>query len=73
MKRRRLYLMRHAEVAYFGADGLPFDPTSVPLTPNGSEQARKAGEALADVELRSGDHERARADGGDGADRRAWP
>ena len=46
MKRRRLYLMRHAEVAYFGADGLPFDPLTVPLTSNGEEQARRAGEAL---------------------------
>jgi probable phosphoglycerate mutase len=43
--------MRHAEVAYFGADGLPFDPLTVPLTPGGIEQARKAGEALRGVEL----------------------
>ena len=49
--RRRLYLMRHAAVAYFGADGLPYDPRTVPLTPEGVEQARKAGEALAGVEL----------------------
>ena len=47
--RRRLYLMRHAAVAYFGGDGLPHDPRTVPLTPAGVKQARKAGEALADV------------------------
>jgi broad specificity phosphatase PhoE len=35
--RRRLYLMRHAAVAYFGADGLPHDPRSVPLTQEGVE------------------------------------
>jgi broad specificity phosphatase PhoE len=47
--RRRLYLMRHAAVAYFGADGLPLDPRTVPLTPGGVEQARRAEEALASV------------------------
>jgi len=51
VSRRRLYLMRHAAVAYFGADGLPFDQRTVPLTADGEEQARKAAEALAGVEL----------------------
>jgi broad specificity phosphatase PhoE len=46
--RRRLYLMRHAEVAYFD-DGRPVDPREVPLTAAGRDQARAAGEALAGV------------------------
>ena len=41
--------MRHAAVAYFGADGLAHDPRTVPLTLAGAEQARRAGEALAPV------------------------
>jgi len=44
--RRRLYLMRHAEVAYFDADGHPFPPDLVALTPQGEEQARTAAAAL---------------------------
>ena len=39
MSRRRLYLMRHADVAYFDADGKPMRPQAVPLTPAGIEQA----------------------------------
>jgi broad specificity phosphatase PhoE len=50
VKRRRLYLMRHAAVAYFSDDG-PVDPTTVALTPEGREQATMAGRALAGVEL----------------------
>jgi probable phosphoglycerate mutase len=50
MKRRRLYLMRHAAVAYFSDDG-PVDPTTVALTAEGREQATMAGRALAGVEL----------------------
>jgi broad specificity phosphatase PhoE len=46
--RRRLYLMRHAEVAYFEA-GRPVDPREVPLTAEGRAQAEAAGEALAGV------------------------
>ena len=46
--RRRLYLMRHAEVAYFDA-GKPVDPREVPLTEAGREQARAAAEALTGV------------------------
>jgi broad specificity phosphatase PhoE len=46
--RRRLYLMRHAEVAYFAA-GKPVDPREVPLTEAGREQAAAAAGALAGV------------------------
>jgi broad specificity phosphatase PhoE len=48
MSRRRIYLMRHAAVAYF-EDGRPLRPDGVPLTEEGIEQARAAGEALAAV------------------------
>jgi broad specificity phosphatase PhoE len=47
--RRRLYLLRHAEVAYFDEHGRPFAPDEVPLTPAGVEQARAAAAALAGV------------------------
>lgn len=50
MNRRRLFLMRHAEVAYFGAEG-PIDPTTVPLTLAGRQQAARAREALAGTVL----------------------
>jgi broad specificity phosphatase PhoE len=50
LRRRRLYLMRHAAVAYF-ADDRPVDPTTVALTPEGREQATMAGRALVGVEL----------------------
>ena len=46
MSRRRLYLMRHAEVAYFDADGRPFHADDVPLTTEGIAQAHAAAEAL---------------------------
>jgi broad specificity phosphatase PhoE len=49
--RRRLYLMRHAEVSYVDAAGAPVNPETVPLTPRGLEQAAAAREALAGVEL----------------------
>jgi probable phosphoglycerate mutase len=45
--RRRLYLMRHAEVSYVGEH----DPELVRLTPDGHEQAAAARAALAGVEL----------------------
>ncbi len=45
--RRRLYLLRHAEVSYVGAG----DPASVPLTTRGREQAGMARQALAGVEV----------------------
>jgi broad specificity phosphatase PhoE len=41
MSRRRIYLMRHARVAYF-EDGRPLRPEDVPLTPEGREQAHAA-------------------------------
>jgi broad specificity phosphatase PhoE len=46
--RRRLYLMRHAEVAYFDR-GRPVDPRNVPLTEEGRAQAGASAEALAEV------------------------
>jgi probable phosphoglycerate mutase len=49
--RRRLYLMRHAEVSYFGEDGRPVDPRDVSLNEEGIAQARAAAEALAGIEL----------------------
>ena len=49
--RRRLYLMRHADVSYVDGEGAPVDPQAVPLTPRGLEQAAAAREALADVDL----------------------
>jgi probable phosphoglycerate mutase len=48
VSRRRIYLMRHAAVAYFD-NGRPLRPDDVPLTEEGIEQARAAGEALAPV------------------------
>lgn len=47
--RRRIYLMRHADVSYFDADGRPLDPRTVPLTAEGRSQALAAGKMLADV------------------------
>jgi probable phosphoglycerate mutase len=45
MRRRRIYLMRHAQVAYF-EDGRPLQPDLVPLTDEGREQARAAAALL---------------------------
>ena len=50
MTRRRIYLMRHAQVAYF-EDGRPLRPDLVPLTAEGREQARAAAELLAGIEF----------------------
>jgi broad specificity phosphatase PhoE len=44
--RRRIYLMRHAEAAYFSSTG---DPAQVALTDLGLEQARAAGRVLREV------------------------
>jgi broad specificity phosphatase PhoE len=49
--RRRLYLMRHAEVSYFGAEGKPVDPVTVSLNDEGVAQAEAAAAALAGIEL----------------------
>jgi probable phosphoglycerate mutase len=49
--RRRLYLMRHAEVSYFREDGEPVNPADVPLTEEGVAQAQAVAEALAGVEI----------------------
>jgi broad specificity phosphatase PhoE len=45
MTRRRIYLMRHAQVAYF-EDGRPLRQDTVPLTDEGREQARAAAALL---------------------------
>ena len=49
--RRRLYLMRHAEVSYFDAGGKPVDPVRVSLNEEGVAQARAAAKALVGIEL----------------------
>ncbi len=46
--RRRIYLMRHADVSYVH-NGRPVHPETVPLTPRGREQARAAAALLAGV------------------------
>jgi broad specificity phosphatase PhoE len=48
MSRRRIYLMRHAQVAYF-EDGRPLRPELVPLTPEGRRQAHAAAALLEGV------------------------
>jgi probable phosphoglycerate mutase len=49
--RRRLYLMRHGAVSYFGDDGRPVDPEAVGLNDEGRAQAAAARELLAEVEF----------------------
>ena len=49
--RRRLYLMRHAEVSYFRDRGTPVDPREVPLNDEGIAQAKAVAEALRGVEI----------------------
>ena len=44
--RRRLYLMRHGAVSYFGDGGEPLPPDDVPLNAEGRRQAAAAAEAL---------------------------
>jgi broad specificity phosphatase PhoE len=51
MSRRRLYLMRHAEVSYFRADGSPVNPAEVPLNEDGVAQARAVADAFRSVDL----------------------
>jgi broad specificity phosphatase PhoE len=45
VNRRRIYLMRHAQVSYF-EDGRPLQPEGVPLTDEGRAQARAAATLL---------------------------
>jgi broad specificity phosphatase PhoE len=47
--RRRIYLLRHAEAAYFARVSPPVEPAQVALTDLGLDQARAAGRALRDV------------------------
>jgi broad specificity phosphatase PhoE len=47
--RRRIYLLRHADVAYFDERGRPFEPRTVALSADGEEQARAARDALAGI------------------------
>ena len=49
--RRRLYLMRHAEVSYFSEDGTPVDPRDVPLNEEGVDQAKTVVAALDGIAL----------------------
>lgn len=49
--RRRLYLMRHGDVAYFDAAGQPVAPDDVSLTPEGIRQAEAAHDLLAAAHL----------------------
>jgi broad specificity phosphatase PhoE len=49
--RRRIYLMRHAEVSYFSDNGAPVDPRVVPLNEEGVAQARAAADALRGIVL----------------------
>ncbi|MFO0947286.1 MAG: histidine phosphatase family protein [Planctomycetota bacterium] len=49
--RRRIYLLRHADVSYFDASGKPARPDSVPLTEKGRTQADAAQRALAEIPI----------------------
>lgn len=49
-RRRRIYLLRHADVSYMQSDGTPVtDPRAVPLTDKGRESAQMTAQLLADV------------------------
>ena len=49
-KRRRIYLMRHAEAAYVSPEGVVTDdPENVPLTATGRDQAALQGDILANI------------------------
>ena len=50
-ERRRLYLLRHAEVSYVGEDGPLPKPAEVSLNEEGREQAGAAAAALAGIRL----------------------
>ena len=49
--RRRLYLMRHAEVSYFGDEGSPVSQADVPLNEEGIAQANAVADALRGIEV----------------------
>ncbi len=49
MNRRRIYLMRHAEVSYVTDSGPLADASAAMLTPRGRDQASIAGRAMRDV------------------------
>ena len=48
MTRRRIYLMRHGQVAYF-VDGSPVDPDEVQLTEGGRRETEKTAAALSEI------------------------
>lgn len=48
-QRKRVYLLRHAQVSYFDEAGTPLPPADVRLTEEGQCQARASGQMLADV------------------------
>jgi len=50
--RRRIYLMRHGNVTYFDAKGVPFHPDTVPLNEQGRAQATAAGKVFAQQAVR---------------------
>jgi broad specificity phosphatase PhoE len=49
--RRRIYLLRHAEVSYVGASGRPIRPDQAALTARGEAQASALGELLSGVQF----------------------
>ncbi|QCF27491.1 histidine phosphatase family protein [Hydrocarboniclastica marina] len=49
LRRRRLYLVRHGHVSYFGAQGQPLDPRTVRLSADGETQVAALRQVLADV------------------------
>lgn len=49
VRRRRAYILRHAEVSYFDGDGKPVDPRSVSLTWEGRRQAETIADSLREV------------------------
>ncbi|MGD9945282.1 MAG: histidine phosphatase family protein [Burkholderiaceae bacterium] len=50
--RRRIYLMRHGSVSYFGDDGRPLGDEEVPLNERGIAQAQAAGRLFAAHDVR---------------------
>jgi probable phosphoglycerate mutase len=46
--RRRIYLLRHGQVAYF-VEGRPVDPDSVPLTREGRRETKETAAALSEI------------------------